>query len=427
VYVGTRGNNTGGVYGSTSISGELDVYGLLIALTQVATPTFSPTSGSFTSTQSVTISDATSGAAIYYTTDNSTPSPGAGTTTLYGGSSFNVTSTTTVKAMATLSGYANSPVASATYTLQAVGGTGPSIRVRAGTSTSYTDPSGNVWTGDVDYSGGTEAAPITHAITKTTTQALYQTERYNGFTYTFTGLPVGSSYAVTLKFSENYWTAAGKRLFNVILNGTTVLSNFDIFADAGGQYIADDKTFSATVNSLGQIVIQFENGSVDYAKIDAIQLVPSGPPSIRVRAGTSTSYTDPSGNVWTGDVDYSGGTEAAPITHAITKTTTQALYQTERYNGFTYTFTGLPAGSSYAVTLKFSENYWTAAGKRLFNVTLNGTTVLSNFDIFADAGGQYIADAKTFSTTVTSLGQIVIQFQNGSVDYAKIDAIQLAP
>jgi hypothetical protein len=29
VCVGTRGNNTGGVFGSTSISGELDVYGLL--------------------------------------------------------------------------------------------------------------------------------------------------------------------------------------------------------------------------------------------------------------------------------------------------------------------------------------------------------------------------------------------------------------
>ena len=28
VYVGTRGNNTGGVSGSTSVSGELDVYGL---------------------------------------------------------------------------------------------------------------------------------------------------------------------------------------------------------------------------------------------------------------------------------------------------------------------------------------------------------------------------------------------------------------
>jgi len=28
VYIGTRGNNTGGVFGSTSVSGELDVYGL---------------------------------------------------------------------------------------------------------------------------------------------------------------------------------------------------------------------------------------------------------------------------------------------------------------------------------------------------------------------------------------------------------------
>jgi hypothetical protein len=28
VYVGTRGNNAGGVYGSTTVSGELDVYGL---------------------------------------------------------------------------------------------------------------------------------------------------------------------------------------------------------------------------------------------------------------------------------------------------------------------------------------------------------------------------------------------------------------
>ena len=28
VYVGTRGNNTGGAYGSTSISGEVNVYGL---------------------------------------------------------------------------------------------------------------------------------------------------------------------------------------------------------------------------------------------------------------------------------------------------------------------------------------------------------------------------------------------------------------
>jgi hypothetical protein len=35
----------------------------------VATPTFSPVAGSYTGTQSVTISDATGGATIYYTTN----------------------------------------------------------------------------------------------------------------------------------------------------------------------------------------------------------------------------------------------------------------------------------------------------------------------------------------------------------------------
>ena len=39
----------------------------------VATPTFSPAAGTYTSAQSVTISDATSGATIYYTTNGTTP------------------------------------------------------------------------------------------------------------------------------------------------------------------------------------------------------------------------------------------------------------------------------------------------------------------------------------------------------------------
>ena len=203
-----------------------------------------------------------------------------GTTQIYR-ASFNVTATTTVRAIATVTGYANSLIATATYTLQPAV-TSLSMHVRAGTSTSYTDPSGNVWSGDADYSGGTEYA-TTHAINNTTTQPLYQTERYGAFTYTFTGLPVGSAYAVTLKFSEDYWTAAGQRIFSVILNGKTVLSNFDIFADSGGEYIADDKTFNTTVNSSGQIVIQFQNGSADNAKVDAIQLVPSSGRCRRLR------------------------------------------------------------------------------------------------------------------------------------------------
>src|SRR5439155_1612463 len=83
-------------------------------LQQAATPTFSPAPGTYTSSVSVTISDSTAGATIYYTTDGSTPTPGS---TPYAGP-IPVTQTTTLRAMAAASGMANSAVASGTYTIQ---------------------------------------------------------------------------------------------------------------------------------------------------------------------------------------------------------------------------------------------------------------------------------------------------------------------
>ena len=58
-----------------------------------ATPAFSPTSGTFTAAQSVSITDATSGASIYYTTDGSTPTASS---TLYS-TPISVSATTTIK------------------------------------------------------------------------------------------------------------------------------------------------------------------------------------------------------------------------------------------------------------------------------------------------------------------------------------------
>ncbi len=81
---------------------------------RVATPSFSPSGGTFSSAQSVTISDSTAGASIYYTTDGSTPSASS---TPYAGS-IPVTQTTTIKAIALLTGWSNSNAASATYTLK---------------------------------------------------------------------------------------------------------------------------------------------------------------------------------------------------------------------------------------------------------------------------------------------------------------------
>ena len=81
----------------------------------VATPTFSPAEGTFTEAQNVTISCATSGATIYYTTDGNTPTTNS---SVYS-SAIPVSTTTTIKAIAAKSGMNNSDVATATYTINA--------------------------------------------------------------------------------------------------------------------------------------------------------------------------------------------------------------------------------------------------------------------------------------------------------------------
>ncbi len=86
-----------------------------IYMIEAATPMFSPKVGKYTSAQSVTITDATSGAVIYYTTDGTTPTTKSTQYT----EAIAVSETETIKAIAAATGYANSAVASATYTIVA--------------------------------------------------------------------------------------------------------------------------------------------------------------------------------------------------------------------------------------------------------------------------------------------------------------------
>jgi hypothetical protein len=78
-----------------------------------ATPTFSVAPGSYTSVQTETISDATDGATIYYTTDGTTPTTAS---MVYAGQFF-VESTETVQAVAVASGCYTSSLATAAYTV----------------------------------------------------------------------------------------------------------------------------------------------------------------------------------------------------------------------------------------------------------------------------------------------------------------------
>ncbi len=98
-----------------------------------ATPTFSPAAGTYTAAQSVTLSDPTPGALIYYTTNGTTPTTASN---LYTGP-IAVSTTTTIKALAVASGFLNSAVATATYTIQPAA-SGPSYGAGFASSTGLT-------------------------------------------------------------------------------------------------------------------------------------------------------------------------------------------------------------------------------------------------------------------------------------------------
>jgi glucan endo-1,3-alpha-glucosidase len=486
-------------------------------------------------------------------------------------------------------------------------------------------------------------------------QAVYQSVRWApSFTYTMGSLTPGASYLVRLHFAELSFTSTGQRVFNVALNGTSVLSNFDLFAAAGAQNKAVIKEFNTTATAAGQIVIAFTKGAADNPEVAGIQVfgtaggpttvpVPATPTGLAATAGTgqislswsgssgattynvyrsttsnaegmtavstgltSTSFTDSGltsgttyfykvaavnnsgisaqsgeasatvlgskspglpdlvvtsltvtpANPQAGDhvvftaVVLNQGTAATPVgtvvgigfdldgsaaatvwedtdtaslapgasvaltatggtagsnywiatsgTHSVTawvddvnriaesnesnnkltetvsvgtasvltvvaqidagsasgaspfaadadfntgsefsstssidlsaaaNPAPQSVYQTCRWApSFSYTIPGLTAGATYKVRLHFAELTWTAAGQRKFNVAINGTNVLSAFDIFAAAGGRNKALTEQFTATANGAGQIVIGFSQGGADNPEISGIEV--
>lgn len=385
-------------------------------------------------------------------------------------------------------------------------------------------PGAGYYAADEYFNGGTasgsNATININGVTNPAPESVYQNQRFGNFTYTLPGLTPGTSYVVRLHFDEFYWTKVGQRVFNVSINGTQVLTNFDVFAAAGGQDMAIAEQFAATANAQGQIVLQFvsvkDNAEINGIEIEnasAANTPPNAPSNLAAtvasssqinlswtasatpgatytvfRNGTAvsngltgTTYSDtgltssttysytieavdsvgtsmasntasattfdvdcvtgcgsdvlaisaggPAASNYVADEGFNGGaasdTGATINTSAVTNAAPQSVYQHQRVgNTFSYTLPGLTAGASYVVRLHFAEFYWTKAGQRVFNVGINGTQVLSNFDIIATAGGQDIAVVEPFTTTANAQGQIVLQFTTVT-DNAVINGIEV--
>ena len=165
-----------------SVEGKSTTFNITVNVMQtVETPTFSPEHGTYTGTQTVTLSSKTEGATIYYTTDGTKPTTSSTEYT----APITVSSTMTIKAIAVKNGMKDSAVASAAYTIQSPppAGTTPSFTqhpsnqaVTENQTATFTviatgDPAptyqwqvnkGNAWE---DITGATGASYTTPAIT----------------------------------------------------------------------------------------------------------------------------------------------------------------------------------------------------------------------------------------------------------------------
>ena len=279
----------------------------------------------------------------------------------------------------------------------------------------------------VDPSGVTNPAP----------QEVYNTERWGSAAWTITGLNPLAGYTVRLHFVEFANNAAGARNFNVAINSQQVLTNFDIFAAAGAEYKAVVKEFYTQADENGIIEIETTKGTSTASDlnptINAIEVLPStGSDPVGATPGTVTDLAINSGSTsavgsFVADEYYNGGdtsTSTATVsTSGVANAAPAAVYNSERYVPFTYVLQGLVADAPYTLNLHFAETYWTAAGDRIFNVDVNGTTVLPNLDVYAKAGADK-AYVPQFTVNADKYGQIFVQLKDGSEDNPFINGIE---
>ncbi len=378
---------------------------------------------------------------------------------------------------------------------------------------------------------------------------VYRHERDGDFIYTLAGLAPNEPHLVQLHFAEIYFSESGKRVFDVLINGTLVLDGYDVFSVTGAKNAVVVESFNTVADSTGTITVEFVS-EVNNAKVsgialfevtgppepdadgdgvpDSVDAFPNDPaesadtdgdgvgdnadafpndptetvdtdgdgigdnadeyPNDPTNGGTTTDSdgdgvidsadafpndptettdtdgdgigdnadvfpndptetvdtdgdgigdnadpypNDPtngasSGNVllrainsggkeedtFEADTDFVGGGTYRKGKAVITGNgdVPADVYRHERDGDFTYTLTGLTPGASHLLELHFAEIYFSEAGKRVYDVQINGTTVLDSYDIFSVTGAKNAAVVESFNAVADSSGTITVNF-----------------
>ncbi|PSR55472.1 hypothetical protein AHMF7605_19150 [Adhaeribacter arboris] len=405
--------------------------------------------------------------------------------------------------------------------------TANAIRLNAG-GTAFLASGNRPFSADQYFGGTAGTSSIASGdILNTTDDELYRNERSAAsFTYS---IPVQNGQVnVVLHFAEIWFTGetgrglagTGRRMFNVDVEGSRKLTNYDIFARAGGALRPVLETIPVTVTD-GVLNINFTTGTANQPTISAIEVLPVTPTNVApvlaaignktvtvnqaltftatatdantnqtkayslvgqptgatinastgvftwtpTTAGTYTftvRVTDNGTPVMTDDEQitvtvnnvvtanairlnaggtaflasgnrpfsadqYFGGTNRtySIATGDILNTTDDVMYRNER-SAASFNYSIPVTNGTFNVVLHFVEVYHTATGRRQFNVDVEGSRKLTNYDVFARAGGAMRLVQETIPVTVTD-GVLTINFTSGAADMPSVSAIEVLP
>ena len=215
-------------------------------------------------------------------------------------------------------------------------------------------------------------------------------------TYTWTTISSAEQYCLLV------WDSAGNVVHNTwyhaseVTNGSncsvtpaTSLSNGDYdwwvrtWNSNGYGSWSEKMSFTVQANSdTGDVVLAINAGGDDFIGVDGV-------------------------HYWADNYFLDGGTYSTTV--SINRTEDDYIYQSERYNDFSY---AIPiADGDYLVTLKFAEIYHSSSGARIFDVDIEDQQVIDNLDVAYAAGSVNTAYDVSFPTTVED-GTLNIDFYN---------------
>ncbi len=333
-----------------------------------ATPVFSPVGGTYTKAQTVTISDATGGATIYYTTNGTAPTS---TSTKYTGA-INVALTETLEAIAVATGDANSAVAKATYTITPPAAT-PAFSVAAGTYTSAQTVT------VADATVGATVYYTTNGTTPTSASTKYTGPISVGTSETLEALAVAPGYSnsAVAKVSYTINLTAATPAFSVPAGTYESVQSVSISSATPGAtiYYTTNGTAptSASTKYTGPIsvassesleAIAVETGYTNSAAATAAYTIVGSPTALAsgATALTATSATlngivNTEGIV--GSYQFDNGTSATALTSTTTSVTLPASSQNV---AAATTLTGLTTNTTYYFKVVVTTAGGTASG-----------------------------------------------------------------